>query len=670
MPKVFSLLKFASLLICFTFLVPNISAQTDKLRDDLSKSLKKFDLINIDTSLKYDDNAVDAGKAKKLSVQAAGKNYLLNLHPRDLRSARYRAEETNAVGNFPIQVEDVNTFAGEIVGEKGSQIRLTIENGEIEGYFLSNDGKFYIEPARRFSKSADKNQSVIYRREDLLEDKTYFCENDMEEKIKLGKSIVAKQVFSPLRSFSVLEIATEADFEYVTALGGSEQANKDILSILNMVEGVYQKDLAITFEVVFQHTWKVQDPYPQTNTQEVLLSFRTYWNANYPVNQIPRDAAHLWTAKQALSGMGRAYLGVICRNVEASYSLHGRVNFSPIDELLTAHEIAHNFNATHADGTQNCEKTIMNTIVSNNTNFSFCPFSIGEIKSFVAVNDSCLAQKNLNALLDFDGDNRADLSIFRPSNGVWFIAKSSGGFDIFQFGQNGDKPVPGDYDGDGKTDAAIFRSGVWYRLRSSNGTFDAVNFGTPTDIPAPADFDGDGKADIAVFRPSTGIWYIFNSRDNSVVTAQFGAAGDVPLAADFDGDGKADINVWRPSNGVWYRINSSNGTFNIRDFGISGDKPLIGDFDGDGKADLSIFRDSNGTFYSLSSINGAFNVITFGSAGDVPVPADYDGDGETDVAVFRPSNGVWFIRNSTNGSVSANQFGIGSDIAVPSFYNQ
>lgn len=267
---------------------------------------------------------------------------------------------------------------------------------------------------------------------------------------------------------------------------------------------------------------------------------------------------------------------------------------------------------------------------------------------------------------DFDGDGKADLSVFRPSNGVWYLqSSSSSNFSAQMFGLSTDKLVPADYDADGKTDIAVFRDGMWYRLNSSNNTFVALHFGLAGDIPVPGDYDGDHEADAAVYR--NGTWYVMQS-SAGFTSVQFGISTDKPVAADYDGDGKVDPAVYR--DGVWYMLKSASG-FSYLQFGISTDSPVEADYDGDGKADVAVQR--NGTWYVTPSSTGIpyFVSIYFGSGNPAigtPVPADYDGDGKTDIAIFQ--NGSWYVRRSTvpGNTVTAELFGAAGDIGVPSVY--
>ncbi len=228
-----------------------------------------------------------------------------------------------------------------------------------------------------------------------------------------------------------------------------------------------------------------------------------------------------------------------------------------------------------------------------------------------------------------------------------------------------------DYDGDGKADVSVFRPSEdrWYVLRSSDSGLTQPFFGTAGDIPTPADFNGDGKTDIAIFRPSSGDWWYLDSITSVFTGMHWGSNGDIPLPSDVDGDGKADYVVYHPANNYWYRLTSGTGQVSEKYFGAAGDKPLIGDFDGDGKADPAIFRPSTGVFWYMSSIDSVHRAIQWGTSTDIPVPADYDGDRKTDAAVYRPSTGAWYIFNSSNGSVTSMNFGISEDKPVAADYD-
>lgn len=258
---------------------------------------------------------------------------------------------------------------------------------------------------------------------------------------------------------------------------------------------------------------------------------------------------------------------------------------------------------------------------------------------------------------DFDGDGKADLSVFRPSDKSWYLNQSAAGFSAIQFGLSTDKITPADFDGDGKTDIAVFREGTWYWLSSSTGGFNAFQFGSSGDIPVPADFTGDARAELAVYRG--GNWFVLNLSNNQFSSIQFGISSDKPVANDYDGDGRTDFAVYR--EGTWYLLQSTQGFAAIQ-FGLPTDRLVPADYDGDGKADLGVYR--GGTWYLLRS-NQGFTAFQFGAATDTPAPADYDGDGQTDAAVYR--NGVWYLHQSRSG-FSAQQFGLTGDMPIPTAF--
>jgi len=235
---------------------------------------------------------------------------------------------------------------------------------------------------------------------------------------------------------------------------------------------------------------------------------------------------------------------------------------------------------------------------------------------------------------DYDNDGKTDFAVWRENvsgNDAYFyiFQTLTNTVRIEQFGSTGDRLTVGDWDGDGKVDLATYRENAdgaqsyfYYRGTSNNpaGNVTYLPWGTTGDRPMPMDFDGDGKRDAVVYRPSTQAWHIFSSSTGSLSYVYFGLPTDIFVPADYNGDGRTDFAVFR--DGTWYIRSAASTSINYVKFGLPTDIPAPADYDGDGRTNIAVFR--SGTWYITQLSSSAVSILNFGIAGDIPVTAAYN----------------------------------------------
>jgi hypothetical protein len=258
-----------------------------------------------------------------------------------------------------------------------------------------------------------------------------------------------------------------------------------------------------------------------------------------------------------------------------------------------------------------------------------------------------------HAIGDYDGDGRTDLAIFDTLGGYWDIESVNGNVlaSANQWGWSTAKPVAGDYDGDGVWDLAVFDTGggYWYIRNLAGGLIAWANqWGWSTAKPVPGDYDGDGAWDLAVFDTGGGYWYIRSVAGGEIAWAnQWGWSTAKPVPGDYDGDGVWDLAVFDTGGGYWYIKRRTGGVIAwANQWGWSTATPVPGDYDGDGVWDLAVF-DTEGGYWYIRSVTG--EVITWANQWGwntaKPVSGDFDGDGKCDLAVYDTASGRWYIKS-------------------------
>jgi len=299
----------------------------------------------------------------------------------------------------------------------------------------------------------------------------------------------------------------------------------------------------------------------------------------------------------------------------------------------------------------------------------------------VDVADPNAQREAINPVMgDFNGDALSDLGLHDSTTGKWEICLSDKG--VFRnavewlnnFGASRDWwPMGGDFNGDGKTDAAVYNNTAGeLKVALSGGS----SFSTPTTWfnfpeasvswqPFTGNFNADKYTDFALYNKDTGEVKIAlgtGTGFGALITWINSFGNDyVAMAGDFNGDGLSDLCLFKKSSGEFKVAFSNSQAFVDGGSWLSGfatnKDAIISDFNNDGLTDVGYWDNSGGRwFYAISTgvsfVDKGTWLEGFGTTNDESATTgDFDGNGVTDAACFdRDALGInrWSIHLSTN----------------------
>ncbi|GGK73859.1 FG-GAP-like repeat-containing protein [Mangrovihabitans endophyticus] len=269
---------------------------------------------------------------------------------------------------------------------------------------------------------------------------------------------------------------------------------------------------------------------------------------------------------------------------------------------------------------------------------------------------------------DFNGDGRDDIITFTQgpladvyvalSTGSQFSGTTQKWQDYFSL--DGETPLTGDFNGDGKDDIITFTQGeaadVYVALSTGSGFLGGAKwhdyFSLDGEVPAVGDVNGDGRDDIITFTHNdlADVYVALSTGDGFTASAKwadfFGLAGESPGVADVNGDGKDDIVTFVPGSAdVFVGLSTGTGfqggaTWHDN-FAPGLQAPRLGDFNGDGRADIAAFSNGNTAEVTVALSDGQGRFVDagvwhgfFAPRGEFPYVGDFNGDGRTDITTF------------------------------------
>ncbi|MBK9386946.1 MAG: hypothetical protein IPN34_19195 [Planctomycetes bacterium] len=290
----------------------------------------------------------------EVPVVLDGRPRTLVLAPYSIRGAGFQLLVTDATGTHPVSAPEETTYRGMVVGEAGSVVTAALFEGALDArvHDLGGKGDWFVQPLARVLPYAAPDLHVVYRAEDVLPSSAQCEVGDVHGH---GSPTGAPEGISELR---YCDIALDCDVAYYLRNGASVAQTSSAAGYLLLdVSFIYQTDVEIRYSLTSLIVRTVPTYTSGSNTgcstSGLLQEFASRWQSNH--TSISRDVAHLISGEGVFSGtVGCAYIGVVCTS--NGYGVSRAVSSNNAQNIqLLAHELGHNWSATHCDSAPPCQ---------------------------------------------------------------------------------------------------------------------------------------------------------------------------------------------------------------------------------------------------------------------------------------------------------------------------
>ena len=361
-------------------------------KEKLEKVLSSYELLSFETSKINNLLKQNPGHFETQLTINSNLQWNLVLEENEIRAPDYKSVVTTDQGDYELPMTKCNTYKGYINGDPEQIVRLYIDENQFSGMIYDKKFGYYFINSVGIILKQDivDTRFVVYKLDDVIE-KDWQCSTEpLSDALKKAQQ-TANAKTAAWTPCWILEVATEADFEYTNMWPNPSTANGQILGNMNIVDGVYNSTFSIRIMVTFQHAWGGLvdvDPYTSVDPSIILDTFKNHWNIHF--TNVKRDWAHLYTSKDMGSTGGKAFQGTICNLPNFSYGLSSHHFFI---NSITAHEIGHGMGADHAtQANANCNTSNATIMCSASGNLlSFSSESVNQINYYTSYKWQCMA---------------------------------------------------------------------------------------------------------------------------------------------------------------------------------------------------------------------------------------------------------------------------------------